>query len=103
MNVTGNSPGDSAIYSCDPDYDLVGESVRICGNNGMWSGEAPICRRKPSHNYINGVVHMWVIILYIRSGCMYRMMFSQLLSDTVAIFLANGKQMVVKVLTNIFE
>ena len=44
VNVTGNSPGDSAIYTCGPDYDLVGVSVRVCGDDGQWSGEAPICR-----------------------------------------------------------
>ena len=46
VNVTGNSPGDSATYTCDPDYDLVGMSKRVCGNDGEWSGTAPTCRRK---------------------------------------------------------
>ena len=50
VSVTGNSPGDMAVYTCDPDYDLVGVSVRQCGSNGEWSGEAPMCIRKQSDN-----------------------------------------------------
>ena len=43
VSVTGNSPRDNATYTCDPDYDLVGVSLRVCGNDGEWSGEAPMC------------------------------------------------------------
>ena len=46
VSVTGNSSGDNATYTCEPDYDLVGVSVRVCGNDGEWSGEAPVCLRK---------------------------------------------------------
>ena len=46
VNVTGNLPGDTATYTCDPDYDLVGESERVCGDDGEWSEEAPMCIRK---------------------------------------------------------
>ena len=46
VSVTGNLPGDNATYTCDPDYGLVGVSVRVCGNDGQWSGEAPMCARK---------------------------------------------------------
>ena len=43
VTVTGNSSGDTATYTCDSDYDLVGVSERVCGDDGQWSGEAPMC------------------------------------------------------------
>ena len=46
VSVTGNSPGDTATYTCEADYDLVGMSERECGADGMWTGEAPMCIRK---------------------------------------------------------
>ena len=45
--LSGRSSGDTATYSCDSaDFDLVGTAVRTCGDDGMWSGEAPMCIRK---------------------------------------------------------
>ena len=32
-----------ATYSCQYGYKLVGVSVRICRENGQWSGEKPVC------------------------------------------------------------
>ena len=40
MTTTFNS---RAIYSCDPGYSRSGSSLRICEDNGEWSGNAPIC------------------------------------------------------------
>ena len=34
----------AAIYTCDPDYRLVGDSMRTCLSSGQWSGSAPICK-----------------------------------------------------------
>jgi hypothetical protein len=34
VSVTGNSPGDTATYICDPDFELVGDSTRVCGDDG---------------------------------------------------------------------
>jgi CUB/sushi domain-containing protein len=42
--MTGNSPGNFATYTCGPDYDLVGISLLVCGENRQWSAEPPICR-----------------------------------------------------------
>ena len=40
----GTSYGKQAIYSCDVDgYQVVGSSVRVCLENGTWSGEEPVC------------------------------------------------------------
>ena len=42
----GNSPGNVATYTCDPDYELVGTSVLVCGDDREWNAEPPVCRRK---------------------------------------------------------
>ena len=46
VSVTGSSSGDTATYICEPGYDLVGDSIRVCGDDGQWSGEAPMCIRE---------------------------------------------------------
>ena len=48
--VTGLSIGDTATYSCNAGFELVGIAVRTCELVGAgvaaWSGAAPICRRR---------------------------------------------------------
>ena len=44
--VIGNTRGDMATYSCNAGFELVGNSTRVCGDDGEWSGEAPMCIRK---------------------------------------------------------
>ena len=51
VSVTGNLPGDTATYTCDSGYTLEGESPRVCGNDGEWSGMAPTCICKKPHNH----------------------------------------------------
>ena len=46
--VTGNSVGDTAIYSCDANFELLGRRTLICGDDGQWSREQPVCIRKYS-------------------------------------------------------
>ena len=46
VTVTGNLPGDTATYSCDPGFELSGERVLTCGNDVMWSADPPTCIRK---------------------------------------------------------
>ena len=37
-------PGSTATYSCDDGHRLIGgSSVRVCSNDGMWTGEEPTC------------------------------------------------------------
>ena len=44
VTTTGRSPGSNAMYTCDSaDYELVGDSVRECGDDGEWRGEPPMC------------------------------------------------------------
>ena len=36
--------GQSATYSCNTGYNLVGGSIRMCQATGEWSGSAPTCQ-----------------------------------------------------------
>ena len=38
--------GKVASYSCNGAFTLRGPSSRVCGVNGSWSGDAPVCERK---------------------------------------------------------
>ena len=41
----GSLVGATANYTCDPSFRLIGGvGFRICQENGLWSGEAPICK-----------------------------------------------------------
>lgn len=46
--VTGRnfSIGGEIEYSCPVGHSLVGDAVRICQKNGVWSGHAPSCKCK---------------------------------------------------------
>ena len=48
--VNGMTPGDTAMYSCDMGFELVGDDTVTCGDDGVWSAEPPVCRREFSHN-----------------------------------------------------
>ena len=45
--VTNNETtfGETATYSCEPDFNLVGDSTRTCQATGEWSGSEPTCER----------------------------------------------------------
>ena len=43
---TGNSEGDTASYTCDSGYYLVGPPVLNCQADGTWDDSPPICRRE---------------------------------------------------------
>ena len=36
--------GQTATYSCDPGYNLVGGTQRTCQVTGVWSGSVPTCQ-----------------------------------------------------------
>ena len=44
MSQSGNSEGDTATYTCDNGYELVGHQVLNCQANGTWDSHPPICR-----------------------------------------------------------
>ena len=38
VEIQANTPGGSAVYSCNRGISLIGTSVRMCNTNGTWSG-----------------------------------------------------------------
>ena len=44
VSQTRNSEGDTATYTCDSGYELVGHQVLNCQANGTWDNSPPICR-----------------------------------------------------------
>ena len=43
-HTAGTIFGQTATYSCNTGYNLVGSSNRICQATSMWSGSAPTCQ-----------------------------------------------------------
>ena len=42
--TAGTTFRQTATYSCNAGYNLVGDSTRICHATGVWSGSAPTCQ-----------------------------------------------------------
>ena len=42
-SVNHTSFGQTATYTCNTGYNLVGDSTRTCEGTGEWSGSAPTC------------------------------------------------------------
>ena len=43
--MTGNTVGHIAVFECDPGYELIGDDVLGCQEDGQWSGNVPRCRQ----------------------------------------------------------
>ena len=43
-HTAGTTFGQTATYSCDTGYILVGNNTRTCQAGGAWSGNEPICQ-----------------------------------------------------------
>ena len=43
-HTAGTTFGQTATYSCNTGYNLVGDSTRTCQAEGSWSGSAPTCQ-----------------------------------------------------------
>ena len=43
-HVAGTTFRQTATYSCNTGYNLVGDSTRTCQAIGIWSGIAPTCQ-----------------------------------------------------------
>ncbi len=41
-----NEYGDTAVYSCNTGFTLIGVRIRTCLDGGQWSGNAPVCEGK---------------------------------------------------------
>lgn len=44
--TNGTLEGAVAIYTCELGYELIGDSLRVCGNNARWLGRSPMCSGK---------------------------------------------------------
>ena len=44
VNTSGTTFGQTATYSCNTGYNLVGDSSHTCQATGVWSGSAPTCQ-----------------------------------------------------------
>ena len=54
----------TATYSCDTGYYLVGDSNRTCQATGVWSGSEPTCRYVGGSFFVQLVVPIFIIIKY---------------------------------------
>ena len=43
-HTAGTTFGQTATYSCDTGYNLVGDSTRTCQATGVWSESEPTCQ-----------------------------------------------------------
>ena len=43
-HTAGTTFGQTATYSCNTGYNLVGDNTRTCEAGGMWSGSEPTCQ-----------------------------------------------------------
>ena len=46
VTVMGRSVGDTASYTCNDGFELIGSMSVTCTSDGTWSDEPPMCRRK---------------------------------------------------------
>ena len=58
----GLSTGKTANYSCESEFDLLGNRTRTCLENGQWSGQAPSC-------HIKGLIRF---VIHVLNSCFYQ-------------------------------
>ena len=46
VSQSGNSEGDTATYTCNDGYELVGSETLNCQSDGNWDDVPPVCRRE---------------------------------------------------------
>jgi hypothetical protein len=45
LELSGNTFGQTAEYTCNTGFNLIGESILMCGADGQWigDGDSPVC------------------------------------------------------------
>ena len=76
VEVSGSAPGDQATYSCNAGFDLIGQTVRICQNDGTFSGRAPTCQRMNICLYVCMYARPYVCIYVCMYACIYVCMYA---------------------------
>ena len=56
--------GSMATYECNPSYRLVGMELRLCGEDGVWSGDPPTCEGMLASPYIR-IIHSATSVNYL--------------------------------------
>ncbi|VDI66532.1 CUB and sushi domain-containing protein [Mytilus galloprovincialis] len=82
--LNGNNPTETVVYKCDSGYDYFsGNTTRVCGSDGQWSGEKLVCRAylavsNEQSNYIiagtiSGVLFILaIIVIFLFCYCIVR-------------------------------
>ena len=52
VRITSNGVGGMAHYICFGEYELIGDTPRICQQNGEWSGTPPTCESNQCHIHL---------------------------------------------------
>lgn len=60
ISMKGNQFNDTASFSCAYGYELIGDEVMLCGEDGEWIGEIPTCKlvqcpnvTAPDHGFLS--------------------------------------------------
>ena len=56
VSLSGVSVGDTATFTCNDGYELVGDSSLICLSDGTWDSSPPVCQGLTGNRY-NGIIH----------------------------------------------
>ena len=58
-HTAGTTSGQTATYSCNTGYNLVGNSIRTCQATGNWSQSAPTCDDMLLNGDFNLLIHTY--------------------------------------------
>ena len=77
VTVTTTTLGSTANYSCSSTYQIVGNALRTCQDDGAWSGDVPRCAATQvlmtdtiTGSVVAVLVTMLFFILILVVGCM---------------------------------
>ena len=56
VSLSGVSTGDTATFTCNDGYELVGDSSLICLSDGTWDSSPPVCQGPTGTRY-SGIIH----------------------------------------------
>lgn len=72
--MTGVEVGDTATFTRDSGYGIVGDDSLICGSDGAWSNDAPLCLRE--YHVIHGIDFNIACIWHVHMHCTTPLQFS---------------------------
>ena len=67
VTFTGNSVGDTATYTCNSGFELIGDAMATCtaamdGNSASFQPAAPVCRREFCINTTRILVYFFPVV-----------------------------------------